>query len=80
MGAIYRELGTGWTLFAALWTTGLACGVGTLFYQVARWSQHPEQSATWVAVIGLAGPIGVLAKRRYGRAGRARVVRTTSAE
>ena len=39
MGAIYRELGSAWTLFAAAWTTGIAYAAATLFYQTARWSQ-----------------------------------------
>ena len=46
--AVYRETNAGWTLFVALWTTGLAYIVATVFYQVVTFSQHPGFSLTWI--------------------------------
>lgn len=46
--AIYQEAGGRWSAFVALWTTGLAYALATLFYQAATWSQHPLSSLIWV--------------------------------
>ncbi len=39
--AVYRETNAGWTVFIALWTTGMAYIVATSFYQIATFSRHP---------------------------------------
>jgi len=51
--AIYQEAGGRWSAFVAIWTTGLAYGVATLFYQAMTWAEHPLSSLLWVA--GMAG-------------------------
>lgn len=50
-GAMYREVGRGWTLLGVAWTTGLAYIVAVAFYQLATFSQHPAQSLLWLAVL-----------------------------
>jgi ferrous iron transport protein B len=56
--AIYRETNWGWTLFAALWTTGLAYWMAVMFYQVATFVRHPFSSGAWI--IGLLAVMGGL--------------------
>ncbi|MFV0358258.1 Fe(2+) transporter permease subunit FeoB [Tropicimonas sp.] len=66
LGAIWRETGRGWTLFAGGWTLGLGYGSAVLFYQAATFARHPGSSALWIAGIlaCLAGFVWVL--RRIG--------------
>ncbi|MGL5419519.1 MAG: nucleoside recognition domain-containing protein, partial [Plesiomonas shigelloides] len=52
MGAFVREVGRNWALFVAGWTMLLAYVVGTWFYQIMHFSQHPAQSAMWLAITG----------------------------
>lgn len=42
MGAIVREAGGLWAGFVAFWSTSLAYITATLFYQLARLSEHPQ--------------------------------------
>lgn len=51
IAAVYRETNWQWTVFAGLWTTGLAYLAATLFYQLATISRHPASSLAWVGVI-----------------------------
>ena len=46
--AIRRETGSRWMLFALGWTTGLAYGVATFFYQAATLPRHPLSSLAWM--------------------------------
>ena len=48
LGAINRELGPRWTLFAAAWTMGVAYAVSVGFYQAATLAAHPAASVTWI--------------------------------
>ncbi len=41
VAAIYREVGTRWTVFSAAWTTALGYSVATIFYQVANFATDP---------------------------------------
>ncbi|WP_119165312.1 Fe(2+) transporter permease subunit FeoB [Algihabitans albus] len=66
MGAIYRELGFGWTAFAGVWTTGLAYGVATSFYQAARWPQDPFAAASWIAGVLIALALSLAVMRWLG--------------
>lgn len=65
--AIHRETGTRWTIFAALWTTGLAYFAATLFYQAGTFAQHPSSSLGWIVGLSLTFAAVVLAMRRTGR-------------
>ena len=38
-------------MFVAAWTTGVAFTTSTIFYQAARFTQHPASSSAWI--IGL---------------------------
>jgi len=51
--AVYRETNLWWTVFVALWTTGFAYIVATLFYQFATFGQHPVFSLTWIIAMGM---------------------------
>ena len=69
MGAIYRELGMGWTVFSAAWTTGLGYGVATVFYQGVRWSADPAGSAAWIfGILAVVAATLVVMRRLGGRA------------
>jgi ferrous iron transport protein B len=51
--AVYRETNLRWTIFVAVWTTGLAYLVSSVFYQLATFHQHPGSSLVWVIVMAL---------------------------
>lgn len=65
--AIKRELGWGWTMFAMGWTTGFAFVTATLFYQIARFAEHPQHSAFWIAISVGALLMVYLLLRRKGK-------------
>ncbi|ARE39729.1 Ferrous iron transport protein B [Rhodovulum sp. P5] len=48
-GAIWRETGTRWALFAVSWTTGLAYGSAVIAYQASRLATHPATAGSWIA-------------------------------
>jgi len=68
LGAVNRETGPRWALFAALWTTGLAYVSAVSFYQAARFAAHPGASAAWIAGLALGMALVIWAMRRAGRA------------
>jgi ferrous iron transport protein B len=49
IAAVYREIDLKWTVFAGIWTTGLAYMAATLFYQIATIHRHPVGSLAWIA-------------------------------
>ncbi|MDE9451573.1 Fe(2+) transporter permease subunit FeoB [Aliiroseovarius sp. Z3] len=51
IGAIWRETGWQWALFASTWTMGLAYGAAVMFYQIARFDRHPDSSTIWIVSI-----------------------------
>lgn len=52
--AMLRELPRGWSIFSALWMTGIAYGTAVFFYQAATFSHHPVSSAIWLSAILIA--------------------------
>ena len=50
MGAVYRETGTGWSLFTALWTTAVGYTSAVIVYQVGTFAQHPMYSTVWIGI------------------------------
>lgn len=64
--AVYRETNAKWTSFVVVWTTGLAYGASTSFYQVMTYSAHPQKSAIWLASIAAIGIAVFLALRFVG--------------
>jgi ferrous iron transport protein B len=65
--AIYREAGSRWMVFTLAWTTGLAYAAATLFYQLARFEQHPATSIGWVIGIATAMTLALLMLRQAGK-------------
>lgn len=65
--AIYREAGARWMWFALAWSTGMAYSAATLFYQTARFSQHPASSMAWIIAILVAVAAAIAYMRHAGR-------------
>lgn len=65
--AVYREAGRNWMLFTLGWSTGLAFSLSTLFYQTARFQQHPLSSSLWIIGVITALVLALLAMRRSGQ-------------
>ncbi|TNF35158.1 MAG: Fe(2+) transporter permease subunit FeoB [Gammaproteobacteria bacterium] len=65
--AIYREAGRRWMLYAMIWTTTMAYSAATIFYQLARFEQHPLVSSLWILGLALliGSAIGIM--RHYGK-------------
>lgn len=67
LGAINREIGPRWTVFATAWTLGLGYGVSVGFYQAATFSRHPLGSSAWLVGLMLAFLVVYLAMRAQGQ-------------
>ena len=66
IAAVYQESGARWSIFVAAWATGLAYGVATLCYQMATFTDHPEQSLMWIGAVTSAFITAFIAMHRYG--------------
>ncbi len=66
MGALVRETGRQWALFTAAWCNYMAFMCATVFYQVATFAAHPEQSLFWIVSYGLSLVLLWWAGRRHG--------------
>jgi ferrous iron transport protein B len=51
IAAIHRETGTGWAVFASLWTTGLGYGAAVVAYQAGTFGRDPLHAAAWIGGI-----------------------------
>jgi ferrous iron transport protein B len=51
MAVMQREVGKGWSYFSMAWSTGLAYGIATLFYQTATFTRHPMSSMLWIILV-----------------------------
>lgn len=51
MGAIARESSKGWMMFSIFWGLDIAYSLATVFYQLANFSAHPQQSIVTIAAI-----------------------------
>ena len=67
LGAVAREIGGRWAVFAALWTTGLAYVTATLFYQTATFATDPLNAASWILAVAAALALFVFLLYRAGR-------------
>ena len=65
--AVYQESGARWTLFVALWTTGLAYGLATLYYQAANFARDPSGALFWFAIVTAVIAAVLLTLRRMAR-------------
>ncbi|MEC5321301.1 Fe(2+) transporter permease subunit FeoB [Brenneria populi subsp. brevivirga] len=68
VSAIWREVGTAWTLFCVAWTIELGYGSAVVVYQIGRFAQHPLYSTLAIAGVAAALLITVLFLRRNGDA------------
>lgn len=50
VAAIYREVGTKWTLFACAWTLALGYSAATIFYRVANFAAAPVYSIVCIVI------------------------------
>ncbi|MCQ8103901.1 Fe(2+) transporter permease subunit FeoB [Methylomonas sp. SURF-2] len=64
--AIYKETGSGWTLFVVAWTTFVAYSTATLFYQGMTFAEHPASAGFWFALLALMFVAIVSLLRFYG--------------
>lgn len=51
MAVMRREIGSQWANFSMVWTTGVAYGVATMYFQIATWHRHPMSTTAWVSSI-----------------------------
>ncbi|MFP4098252.1 MAG: Fe(2+) transporter permease subunit FeoB [Alphaproteobacteria bacterium] len=51
IATIYRETSALWTIFVALWSTGLGYGSAVLTFQTATFFNHPASSLVWIISI-----------------------------
>ncbi len=70
LAAVYRETNTGWTLFVAGWTTGVAYIISTIFYQAAIFTRHPGSSTAWITGMMAIFLFVILALGYWGRSQR----------
>ena len=66
MGALVRETGRQWALLTAAWCNYTAFLCATVFYQVATFAAHPEQSLFWIGSYGLSLLLLWWLGRRHG--------------
>jgi ferrous iron transport protein B len=67
IGAISREIGGRWALFAVVWTTSLAYGSAVLVYQLGTFEHHQTSSSIWIAsILGLLA-VAITSLYRFGR-------------
>ena len=64
MGAIARESSARWMLFSVVWGIDLAYSLSALFYQLARFDQHPRSSLPIIASVILINALLLLVLRR----------------
>ena len=72
IAAIYREVGTAWTLFAAAWTSVLGYSAATIYYRVATFVENPMYSIVAIAccaaaLVGMYFWMRSFAKRDAGK-------------
>lgn len=66
IAAVYQESGARWTLFVAAWTSGLAYGAATLWYQIASFARDPLTATIWIGLVGAGFSAAFIAMRRFG--------------
>ena len=67
IAAVYQESGARWAGFVGFWTTGMAYGLATIYYQAAIFARDPAQSAAWIGAVLTAMAATVLFLRRLGQ-------------
>ncbi|MCC3599828.1 MULTISPECIES: Fe(2+) transporter permease subunit FeoB [unclassified Microcoleus] len=64
--ALYRETNLGWTVFAGLWTTGVAYFTAVGYYQIATFSEHPDSSLVCIVRLIIAMGLTLVALKLAG--------------
>ena len=54
-------------MFVAAWTTGVAFTTSTIFYQAARFTQHPASSSAWIIGLLLVMTLTVIGLKKWGQ-------------
>jgi len=67
IAAVYRETNLGWTVFAGLWTTGLAYIAAVIFYQLGNFAANPSGAVLWTGAMLAVFAAAVAAMRAFGR-------------
>jgi ferrous iron transport protein B len=67
MGAIYQEIGWRWTVFSAVWNTGLGWCASVIFYQAMRFERAPTTAALWIGASLAAVIVAMATLRRVGQ-------------
>jgi len=65
--AVYQESGARWTIFVAGWTSGLAYGTATIYYQLATYAAHPATSLIWIGTMSASFCGFFLVLRHFGQ-------------
>ena len=50
IAAVYREVGTAWTVFACVWTTALGYSAATIFYRLVNFSADPVYATVAIGI------------------------------
>ena len=58
IAAIYREVGTAWTIFSASWCTVLGYTAAVIFYRAVNFSAAPVYSAVAI-ILSIAALVGM---------------------
>lgn len=64
MAVMRREIGSRWANFSMVWTTGVAYGIATVFFQIATFHQHMLSSSLWVGGITIIFTVTIAMLRR----------------
>ncbi|WJY09170.1 nucleoside recognition domain-containing protein [Pectobacteriaceae bacterium C80] len=66
VSAVWREVGTAWTLFCIAWTIQLGYGSAVVVYQIGRFAQHPQYSMLAIAGVLVVFTTTIMLLRRKG--------------
>jgi ferrous iron transport protein B len=67
IAAVYQESGARWTAFVAVWTSGMAYGLATLYYQAANFARDPATALAWIVAVLASFVAGFLFLRWQGQ-------------
>ncbi len=67
IAAVYQESGARWTAFVAVWTSGMAYGLATLYYQAANFVRDPGTALAWIIAVLASFVAGFLFLRWQGQ-------------
>jgi ferrous iron transport protein B len=51
LSAIAREIGAGWAVFAAVWTTYVGYSAATVAFQLSQFAANPEKATFWLSLV-----------------------------